>query len=578
MSLAAPVEPASVVIVRHVDGIRSVADEWERLWRDQPRREVFQHPEWCAVWTEAYELSDAVRVLLVRDGAGVLRAVLPLVAAADVLGFCCAPRSEYNDIVCAPADVDFVRGPLVVALQSDRGNGWTRIELRDVREDAVLQHVLDERTRDALRLVRRAGSVCPSAVLDDAGAEHVRSRVADKRMRQTRRRFERLGSTEFAEVSGGEERLAAVRRLFDQHVSRWSWSGKTSQFTDERCRDLYERLATIPSLSPYVRLDELRLDGESVAVHFGWQIDGRVLYYKPSYSLNCRRHSPGKLLLVGIVERALAEEAVEVDLCRGDEGYKSQFATTSRRNDTFESLHGPFESALRRIRESSTARRLGRIARDPLGSFARYRRRRRPTQDRSECLVFRTDGVSDLTDDRDDIVLEIGPVDLVTFGADARWNPGYVTARRLRSAEKRRDRGDRLLVARDSESGRPLHYIWLHFSDGIVDMPEAGGELALEDAPCVLLQDAWTSTHARGRGVYVTALRAASTYAHERGRAAWGYCLLSNVPSRVGLIRAEMQFAFRVRSDGTHRTTDPPPPIPPRPRSSRPAGSRSTAK
>lgn len=99
----------------------------------------------------------------------------------------------------------------------------------------------------------------------------------------------------------------------------------------------------------------MRIEGKVVAVHFGLRGKERLHYWFPSYSQEFSNYSTGLILLAQVAREAPAHGICQIDLGKGDDPYKSKFATD------FEQVATVFadRSALRRaLRESIY--RLGR--------------------------------------------------------------------------------------------------------------------------------------------------------------------------------------------------------------------------
>ena len=68
-----------------------------------------------------------------------------------------------------------------------------------------------------------------------------------------------------------------------------------------------------------------------IAVHAGMRSATELHYWFPAYDLEVARYSPGQLILLRVAEWAIASGITRIDLGKGDEQYKSWFATGHRR-------------------------------------------------------------------------------------------------------------------------------------------------------------------------------------------------------------------------------------------------------
>ena len=102
--------------VREIDGL---ADEWLRLWREQPRREVFAHHAWAKVFLDVYGNGRGLHCLVAEDGG--VRGILPLVRdAKGCLRFIGDPRSDYSDVLCLPRDAPAVAEAFLDCLRNEK--------------------------------------------------------------------------------------------------------------------------------------------------------------------------------------------------------------------------------------------------------------------------------------------------------------------------------------------------------------------------------------------------------------------------------------------------------------------------
>ena len=76
-------------------------------------------------------------------------------------------------------------------------------------------------------------------------------------------------------------------------------------------------------------LSTLRVAGEIAAVHLGMHTRTALHYWFPSFDPAWERSSPGLILLLHLVEEAAERNLARVDLGKGDERYKSSFASAT---------------------------------------------------------------------------------------------------------------------------------------------------------------------------------------------------------------------------------------------------------
>jgi CelD/BcsL family acetyltransferase involved in cellulose biosynthesis len=88
------------------------------------------------------------------------------------------------------------------------------------------------------------------------------------------------------------------------------------------------------------RVDVLAAGSDVVAVSLAFVVADRLSLYQVARSLDGAYDGAGNMLLVAVIEDAVADGCHEVDLLRGGEGYKSSFADGTRVVGRLRTAHG----------------------------------------------------------------------------------------------------------------------------------------------------------------------------------------------------------------------------------------------
>ena len=302
-----------------------VVAEWPRLWGLAPRRHAFNGPAWTAAWAASRGPSLDLFSPVVEGPAGI-EGILPLVRDPDrVLRFHGRPECDYADLLAAPGNAPAMLERSLRLLLGRRG--WRRAELDNVREDGILASALDRLPAGLRRLVsveRQAACPAVSAAVDGPG---VFSALAAKdKLRQYHRKLGRLGEVGFRHLASREEALAHLPGFFRQHQERSVLAGRDSQFLDERPRRFYEELVRAMDPATELRFGILTAGDRIAACHFGFEANGRFLFYKPTFDVALWDYSPGQVLLRALFEYAEDRGLGIFDFTIGDEDYKHRFA------------------------------------------------------------------------------------------------------------------------------------------------------------------------------------------------------------------------------------------------------------
>lgn len=322
---ARPGAGAAAAVLRGPSWPAEVTAAWGRLWALAPRHHAFNGPAWTAAWAGSRGTGLDLFAPVVRDGQGIV-GLLPLVRDADgVLRFHGRPECDYADMLAAPEGASLILEQTIRALVSERG--WRRAELDNVREDGILAAALDELPADLRGLVSvERQAPCPAVSVAAGGAGVFAALAAKDKLRQYHRKLARLGEVHFQHLELREEILAQLPGFFRQHQERSVLAGRDSQFLDARPRRFYEELVRTMDPASELRFGVLRVGERIAACHFGFEANGRFLFYKPTFDVALWDYSPGQVLLRALFEYADARKLAVFDFTIGDEEYKHRFA------------------------------------------------------------------------------------------------------------------------------------------------------------------------------------------------------------------------------------------------------------
>jgi len=309
--------------------IDAIGDEWDRLWRSQRVRHVFQSVGWHRAILDAH--GERRPCVVTASDGGRLLGLLPLARAGRTLCFLGAPYADYCDLLTDVRNPGRLFEGMVDALERA---GFRSLRLENVREDAVLRRAaVDAGAKLARRLRWQAGAVCPTTLLDVAENVTASAILRKKSLRRHEHKLARRGTLRFEHIADAGRARALLPAFFRQHVERRAAAGDESLFLRREARDFYEALIARLGLE-VVRFALLELDGSAVAFHVGFECDRRFTWYKPSFDVRWSRYSPGEVLLKKLFEYARRRGVVEFDFTRGEEPFKARFANASQTNRT----------------------------------------------------------------------------------------------------------------------------------------------------------------------------------------------------------------------------------------------------
>ncbi|WP_405925541.1 GNAT family N-acetyltransferase [Streptomyces sp. NBC_00035] len=316
--------PAGTLVAELVTDEREFAElgpAWGRLYRSCAAATPFQSHAWLHSWWLSYGTPGRLRLVLVRDGGGELRAVAPLMRvrrplpALVPLG---GAISDYGDVLIDDEHADRAAATLAEGLSAAARTAL--IDFREVRPGGAVERIFEcwrgprSRVRDSLCLE------LPATSMDELVGRLPSSKA--QRVRAKLRKLTALGVEQRAVHH--DEVDAALRRLLELHQLQWQGRKVTSEHLQERFAEHLVR-----SVGPMVRsgdavVTEFRLDDTVMAVDLtllSRRLAGGYLYGAHP-QLRERKADVAVILLNACAQHTEAGERATLSLLRGDEPYK----------------------------------------------------------------------------------------------------------------------------------------------------------------------------------------------------------------------------------------------------------------
>ncbi|GAA4589134.1 GNAT family N-acetyltransferase [Planotetraspora phitsanulokensis] len=284
-------------------------DAWHALRDSNPRLDSpYFHPGFA----EAVHASgQPVEVVVVRDGAGVISAVLPCHRERSLLRPAGWPAADFQGPVLAP------------------GSSFSPLELLGggIRGFAF-DHLL-EGNPDFEPWVESAR---PSPYVDTTGGLEGylgrASKSGKDNMGQARRRTAKAerehGTIRFEADTVDAE---ALERVIELKRAQYAATGVADYFAAQPRRDLMTRLMNTRDPSFAGVLSTLHAGPHLVAAHFGMRSGGVLHWWFPVYDPAFSNLAPGWMLLRELVSAAPRLGITRIDLGRGDDEYKRRAKT-----------------------------------------------------------------------------------------------------------------------------------------------------------------------------------------------------------------------------------------------------------
>jgi CelD/BcsL family acetyltransferase involved in cellulose biosynthesis len=148
-----------------------------------------------------------------------------------------------------------------------------------------------------------------------------------------RRRMKALGQhfeMRFDRVTTHRERCDMLATLIAFHERRWKAQGGSSAFMTPEVIAFQDEATRLAFDAGWLRMYVLRLNGEAVAVMYGFHYGERFYFYQHGFDDAYKAQSVGLVLMALSIRAAIEEGGAEFDMLWGIESYKFLWAPESR--------------------------------------------------------------------------------------------------------------------------------------------------------------------------------------------------------------------------------------------------------
>ena len=331
----------TVSVINEPEALSEIRSEWQQLHKASST-DVFLSWNWLMPWWRHLAGGRELFIMLARDDDGRLRGLLALSLETARVGFRRVRRlrflgddrggTDYLDALIEPGWNRAVNRAFGAALMDCRSD-WDLLELRDMDQQSNTPHELLEALGESFDMRSNEGLICP--VQDFEPGTEVDDFMSRTRRFQnyTRRRrwLERQPGFRI-EVCRDESTLQpAVDQFFRLHRLRWGEDGGSSGILEVRSeafhRDAMARLMAAGQL----RLYTMWVDGLAVASVYALLHGGTFYYYQSGMDPAWRSRSVGLVLIGETFADAIRSGLTRYDFLRGEEAYKFDWVSDSRR-------------------------------------------------------------------------------------------------------------------------------------------------------------------------------------------------------------------------------------------------------
>ena len=322
-----------LVLSRRLADLPVRRDQWNALVAETAGATVFQTYEWFECWWAAFGYGRELFLVTMWEGellAGVAPLMIQRRFGVRRLEFVSTSNADYQDFILGKRSAELL--PALMRFVCEQRTAWDMMVLRNVPTESPTFALLPEIVRAlGLGVTDTERVDCPTIKIASRPDE-IRKLLNRYSLRRRIKGLRQRGELAFTRCTTTEQLDRYLPRFFDQYVARRRGSTAAVVFQQLDVRAFYDSLARSLLRSGWLHFSVLECAGRQVAFHFGFEFDGRLYWYKPSFDPSFARNSPGKVLLSFLIRDASERQLQELDLTVGTEAFKYRYSSTHRTN------------------------------------------------------------------------------------------------------------------------------------------------------------------------------------------------------------------------------------------------------
>ena len=155
---------------------------------------------------------------------------------------------------------------------------------------------------------------------------NLRSGRTRRRLRMKEKSLAGLGTVAFERITDAGARADFLTTVLAWKTEQLKGRGSTNPFSDPRVFEFYHHYATDPHVADNLHIIQLTLDGKPIIGTVCLANGPELVIYQTAYTPGPHmRYSPGMLMIIKLMEYAIAQGFQVLDFALGDEAYKLEW-------------------------------------------------------------------------------------------------------------------------------------------------------------------------------------------------------------------------------------------------------------
>ncbi|HEY0071697.1 MAG TPA: GNAT family N-acetyltransferase [Chloroflexia bacterium] len=342
-----------VTMVQDEGGLQGLEEAWSRLSGRSDASSIFTSFPWSLAWWHSFGGDKSLYVLVASDAEGQVRGIAPLMLArygpSRKLAWIGTGLGDTGDLVVDDGHAGPVIEAMLAYLQQHRRD-WDLLDLDEVPPYSHLASWLEDHEPAGLRTIQAPRNDCPFIPIPATWEEYTQTlqRKPRQHLESFARRVVEESGAYFRLVTEEADVPAAVARFYALHRARWATKEDelAPEHTEASFLPFLEETCTRAAAHGLLRLCELCVGDATISSWISFNVNGRWNGYMTGFDPEWSSKRPGKVLHGFVMRQALAEHARELDLGRGNEGYKYEMGAVDRKNWRFVLANDTARSAL----------------------------------------------------------------------------------------------------------------------------------------------------------------------------------------------------------------------------------------
>jgi len=312
-----------IEVVDSLQGLEHGRDEWGALFSQAKLAHPALHYDWFALWYALFESAQHVRIIVLRQQDGQLRAVFPGIVqkrrfaglSARCFSYAANGYSPCGSIIARAGDQEAVRAIIDASLRVIRPEPHL-VLLPEVSDDSETAQVIEGRGLQNVGLRVEHAKEVSFIAFDEGWESYYAERSCKKRsgLQKKLNKLNKIGPLEFTVFAAPEHSGEAIERL--QRLDGLTWQGQqgTGLFSTPDNEGFYRRLLSFADPGLGVRLYLATVNADDIAYSLTLRSANVCYGLKMGYDPQYGRYSPGSLTMCHFLEQAAGEGVEVVDM------------------------------------------------------------------------------------------------------------------------------------------------------------------------------------------------------------------------------------------------------------------------